>query len=125
MKRFFGITVVILALTALTSPRLPAKEIVEIRIRGHVWSAPATVPITIAVEPAADNRALVIEADSDDYYRSSTIELDGENEKRLHLVEFKSLPVGDYVVRAEVKSKSKVLGTAVNALVVTGTTPEP
>ena len=124
MKRFAGFTVVILALTALTAPRVPAKEIVEIRIRGHYWPAPATVPITIAVEPGANNRALIVEADSDDYYRSSSIELDGENEKRLHLVEFKSLPAGDYVVRAQVKSKSQVLGTAVNELVVTGATLE-
>ena len=124
MKRFAGFTLVILALAALSSPRLPAKEIVEIRIHGHFWRAPATVPITIAVEPGTNNRELIIEADSDDFYRSSTIELDGENEKRLHLVEFKSLPAGDYVVRAQVKSKSQVLGTAVNALVVTGMAPE-
>ena len=65
MKRFAGFTVVILALTALSSPRLPAKEIVEIRIHGHFWRAPATVPITIAVEPGTNNRALIIEADSD------------------------------------------------------------
>ena len=124
MKHFAGVTVVTLALAALSSARLPAKEIVEIRIYGHFWRAPATIPITIAVEPGTDNRALIVEADSDDFYRSSTIELDGENEKRLHLVEFKSLPAGDYVVRAQVKSKSQVLGTAVNALVVTGLTPE-
>jgi hypothetical protein len=124
VTRFTGFTVVILALTALTAPRLPAKEIVEIRIRGYYWLAPATIPITIAVEPGANNRALIVEADSDDYYRSSSIELDGENEKRLHLVEFKSLPAGDYVVRAQVKSKSQVLGTAVNELIVTGVTPE-
>jgi len=40
------------------------------------------------------------------------------------MVEFKSLPAGSYVVRAEVRSKSQVLGTAVNELVVTGQTPE-
>ena len=100
MKQFAGFTIAVLALTALSSPRLPAKEIVEIRIHGYYWRAPATVPITIAVEPGTANRALVVEADSDDFYRSSTIELDGENEKRLHLLEFKSLPAGDYVVRA-------------------------
>ena len=39
---------------------------------------------------------LVVEADSDDYFRSSAIELDGANEKRLHSVEFKNLPAGTY-----------------------------
>ena len=124
MKRVTCVTAVLLGLTALTVPRSPAKEIVEIRIRGHFWPAPATVPVTIAVEPGADNRTLIVEADSDEFYRSSSIDLDGENEKRLHLVEFRSLPAGDYVVRAQVKSKSQVLGTAVNGLVVTGVTPE-
>ena len=124
MKRLTCVTLVILGLTTLTSPYVPAKEVVEITIRGHFYPAPATVPITIAVEPGEDNRALTVEMDSDDFYRSSTLELDGKNEKRLHMVEFKSLPPGDYVVRAQVKSKSQVLGTAVNELVVTGQTPE-
>src|SRR5678815_6065004 len=73
----------------LGAPRTPAKQVVEIIVRGHFFSAPATVPITIAVEPAADNRVLVVEADSDDYYRSSSIELDGDKEKRLHSVELR------------------------------------
>lgn len=109
---------------AISAPRSPAKELVEIRVRGHYFAAPATVPITVAVEPGAQNRLLVVEADSDDYFRSSAIELDGENEKRLHSVEFKSLPAGHYTLRAQVRSKSEVLGTAVGGLVVTGMTPE-
>jgi hypothetical protein len=124
MKRLTCVIAVILGLITLTSPYLPAKEIVEITIRGHFYPAPATVPITIAVEPGENNRALTVEMDSDDFYRSSTIDLDGKNEKRLHMVEFRSLPAGAYVVRAEVRSKSQVLGTAVNELVVTGETPE-
>ena len=124
MKRLTRVALVILGLTTLTSPYLPAKEVVEITIRGHFYPAPATVPITIAVEPGEDNRALTVEMESDDFYRSSMLELDGKNEKRLHMVEFKSLPPGAYVVRAQVKSKSQVLGTAVNELVVTGQIPE-
>jgi hypothetical protein len=124
MKRLTCVTAVLLGLTSLTSPYLPAKEVVEIKIRGHFYPAPATVPITIAVEPGEDNRALTVEMDSDDFYRSSTIDLDGKNEKRLHMIEFKSLPAGEYMVRAEVRSKTQVLGTAVNELVVTGQTPE-
>lgn len=105
---------------AVYAPVSPARELVEIRVRGHYFSAPATVPITVAVEPAAQNRLLVVEADSTSYFRSSAVELDGENEKRLHAVEFKSLPAGQYTLRAQVLSKSDVLGTAVGGLVVTG-----
>ena len=124
MKGTIVATAALLLAAPLAAPHAPAKQIVEIRVHGHFFAAPATVPVTIAVEPGASNRALVVEADSDDYYRSSTIELDGENEKRLHTLELKNLPAGDYVVRAEVRSKSETLGTAVNELVVTGITPE-
>ena len=122
MKRIIFITAIMLLVGPPGAPRTPAKQVVEIIVRGHFFSAPATVPITIAVEPAAENRVLVVEADSDDYYRSSSIELDGDKEKRLHSVELRSLPAGEYVVRAQVKSKSDVLGSAVQDLVVMGLT---
>ena len=122
MKRIIFVTAIMLLVGPPGAPRTPAKQVVEIIVRGHFFSAPATVPITIAVEPAADNRVLVVEADSDDYYRSSSIELDGDKEKRLHAVELRSLPAGEYVVRAQVKSKSDVLGSAVQDLVVMGLT---
>jgi hypothetical protein len=102
----------------------PASAIVEIRVRGHYYAAPATVPVVVAVEPRAGNRTLVIEADGDEYFRSSEIELDGEKEKRLHSIEFRSLPAGAYILRAEVRSKTAVLGTDVRELVVTGISPE-
>ena len=122
MKRIIFVTAIMLLVGPPGAPRTPAKQVVEIIVRGHFFSAPATVPITIAVEPAAENRVLVVEADSDDYYRSSSIELDGDKEKRLHSVELRSLPAGEYVVRAQVKSKSDVLGSAVQDLVVMGLT---
>lgn len=118
------LTAAFIAIGAMTAPRFPAQELVEIRVRGHYFTAPATVPITVAVEPAAQNRMLVVEADSDGYFRSSAVELAGEKEKRLHSVEFKSLPAGEYTLRAQVLSKNEVLGTAVGGLVVTGMTPE-
>jgi len=122
VKRIIFVTAIMLLVGPPGAPRTPAKQVVEIIVRGHFFSAPATVPITIAVEPAAENRVLVVEADSDDYYRSSSIELDGDKEKRLHSVELRSLPAGEYVVRAQVKSKSDVLGSAVQDLVVMGLT---
>ena len=123
MKRITCLTIATLILAVLDS-KLPSKEVVEIKVHGHFFSAPATIPVTIAVEPAVKNRSLVIEADSEDYYRSSAIELDGENEKRLHTLELRSLPAGEYVIRAQVRSKTEVLATAVEGLVVTGVTLE-
>ena len=114
----------LVVLGALSVPQSPAKEIVEIKVHGYYFAAPATVPITVAVEPGANNRMLVVEVDSEDYFRSSGVELDGEKEKRLHSVEFKSLPAGEYTLRAQVLSKTDVIGTATGGLVVTGMIPE-
>ena len=82
------LTAVLLALGAIIAVRSPAKEIVEIRVRGHYYAAPATVPIVVAVEPGEQNRVLLVEADAEEYYRSSEIELDGERvtgEERFNL----------------------------------------
>ena len=114
------VTVVLLVLAALSAEHSPAKEIVEIRVSGRYYAAPATVPIIVAVEPGESNRALLVEADGEDYYRASEIELDGDKEKRLHSIEFRSLPAGAYVLRAQVRSKTGIIGKAEADLVVTG-----
>ena len=116
------LTVVLLVLGALSVERSPAKEMVEIRVSGRYYAAPATVSLVVAVEPGERNRALLVEADGEDYYRASEIELDGDKEKRLHSIEFKSLPAGAYILRAQVRSKTAIIGKAEADLVVTGIT---
>lgn len=112
----------ILAAAALAMPTaIAGDDIVEIRLRGHYYAEPATVHITVAIEPAADQRALIIEADGEQYFRSSALALDGESGKRLHSVEFRNLPAGAYILRAEVRSTDEVLATARQDLFVTGT----
>jgi hypothetical protein len=106
------------AAVIIGSSALVAQDVVEIRLRGRFFSDPATVRITIAVEPNADNRALRVEADGDHLYRSSEVVLEGENGKRLHTLEFKNLPAGHYVIRAAVLSNADVRGAAEEQLVV-------
>jgi hypothetical protein len=96
-----------------------AGEVVQIRLRGHFFAEPATVQITVAVEPAADHRVLRIAADGERYFRASELTLEGEKGKRLHTVEFKNLPAGDYMLLAEVRSTDEILGKATQQLVVT------
>ena len=97
---------------------LPAQDVVEIRLRGRYFSEPATVRLTVAVQPHERNRTLVIQADGDRLFRSSAMELAGENGKRLHTFEFKNLPAGHYTIRAEVHSSAQVRGAAEELLVV-------
>jgi hypothetical protein len=100
------------------SSLVAAQDVVEIRLRGRYFSDPATVRITVAVEPNADNRALRIEADGDRLFRSSEVILEGENGKRIHTLEFKNLPAGSYTIRAAVLSSAEVRGAAEEFLVV-------
>jgi hypothetical protein len=108
----------LLALTG--AARGDARDVVEIRLHGHYFIEPATVRILVAVEPDAENRVLLIEADGEQMYRSSELTLSGANEKRLHNVEFRNLPAGYYALRAQVRSAHDVRGSAQQDLVVTG-----
>ena len=111
---------VIIALISIATLRAFAGDVVEIRLRGHYFSEPATVQITVAVEPDAANKVLRVEADGDRLYRSTEVTLLGDGDKRLHTVEFKNLPAGSYELRAEVLSSDHVRGMATQELLVSG-----
>ena len=97
-----------------------AAEVVEIRLRGRYFMEPATVHITVAVEPDEANRVLRIEADGDTVFRASDLSLSGASEKRMHAIQFKNLPAGTYTLRAQVFSSERVRGMAEQELVVSG-----
>src|SRR6476660_1945016 len=61
--------------------------------------APTTLTVRVHVTPDAENRALEVVAESGDYYRSSRIQLDGQEAPHTIVVELKSVPGGDYEVR--------------------------
>ena len=82
----------------------------------------ATVQVVIRIEPHPSDRLLLVEADSLDYYRSSTITLPGDDAPRVHQIKLRSLPAGRYVVRVTrtrvleralaVETKFRVVGRA-------------
>jgi len=114
-------TTLTLAVMTLAVSGSDAREVVQIRLRGHFFAEPATVQITVAIEPASNQRLLRVSADGASYYRASEVTLDGERDKRLHVVEFRNLPAGDYMLTAEVMSSDAILGKATQGLVVTST----
>lgn len=61
--------------------------------------APTNLTIRVHVEPDAGNRALEVVAESGEYYRSSLIQLDGDEAPRTIFLEMRNLPVGEYDVR--------------------------
>ena len=118
-------TILVLAGLLIAAGQSPAvtEEVVEMQLRGHYFNEPATLNITVTVEPHELNRFLRIEADSVNLFRSSVIALDGETEKRRHSIVFKNLPAGAYVLRAQVMSNRAVRGMAEQEVIVAGGGP--
>jgi len=112
----------ILAAVTVLTITIPgtAAQVVEIRLRGHYFSAPATVVVNVAIEPASDHYRLFVEADSERFSRASEIELAGADGKRVHTLQFQNLPEGIYTLRAEVRSRTEILGKATHELRVLG-----
>ena len=96
-------TVLLLALGA-TGPK--AQEPVRIAASPTFAFAPALLRVRVRVEPNAANRTLTITADSDGYYRSSLMELEGDTSEKTFFVEFKRVPAGQYQLSAVVRNGS-------------------
>lgn len=70
----------------------------RIDVSPRVSTAPAAVRVRAFVTPDAANRALEVVADSDTFYRSSLVPLDGANAAPITETVFKNLPGGEYQV---------------------------
>jgi hypothetical protein len=92
-----GVVVFCLASSALT---LKADAPLTLRVTPVVAFAPAFVRVQAMFDRDADNRMLRIVAQSGDFYRSSEIEIHGANSPRVQVIEFPSLPSGNYEVSA-------------------------
>jgi len=82
------------------SQPLGAGERLTLKVSPAVAFAPANLVVRTTILADADNRAVEIVAESDDFYRSSQIQLEGERAARTTTFEFRSLPPGTYEVRA-------------------------
>jgi hypothetical protein len=88
------LTLLTVPLVAGTSDRL------TMSVQPTVAFAPANLFVRTRVEANARNRSIEIIAESDDFYRSSEIPLDGDKAPRTTQVEFRGLPGGVYTVVA-------------------------
>jgi hypothetical protein len=64
----------------------------------RVRSAPGWLEVRATIEASPDNRTLAVVVESDDFYRSSELQLDGERAPHVNQVLFKDLPAGQYAV---------------------------
>jgi len=96
------------------------EDAVTIRLSENVLRAPAYLRITVLVEKNKDNRRLRVEADSPEYYRSSETALEGLSAPRAHDVVFRSLPEGQYQIRAFVEGMDGPRARAERTAIVVG-----
>ena len=87
-----------LIVAAATAGR--ASESVAIRVSPAIAFAPADLVIRTNIEPNEHNRAIAIVADSNSFYRSSSIQLEGDRAPKTTTVTFHSVPAGEYDITA-------------------------
>jgi hypothetical protein len=89
-------------LVVLSGP-LGADERLSLQVSPEIAIAPAKLTIRARIAPDEENRAVVVTVESEDYYRSSEIQLDGERAPRMTLVNLIDVPAGSYQVSAVLK----------------------
>ena len=68
------------------------------------------VQAMVRVAPDAENRLLRISVDSESYFRSSDVQLDGDNAAITHYLQMHSLPAGEYAFLAVVYGPNRERG---------------
>jgi hypothetical protein len=89
-------------LTVAPATFATANDPLSIRVSPAVAFAPANLIIRARIDPDSYNRALEVVAESEDFYRSSTVQLEGDRAPKTTSFEFRSVPPGEYEVRASV-----------------------
>jgi hypothetical protein len=101
---------------------LRANDRLALKVSPTVCLAPANLVVRATVEANAANRSIEVVAESEDFYRSSQMQLEGDRAPRTTLFEFRSLPTGYYQVRAILRDVSgKELASIQEPINVVGT----
>lgn len=105
MKTRLTLTVLTTIAMLTASSATDASEKLSLRVTPNVSKAPSTVIVKATVARNSGNRWLHIEADSGEFYRSSAIELDGENAPLVTEIRLPNLPGGEYTVVAVLRNR--------------------
>lgn len=101
MKRVLGL-VFILGIAG-GSIHTSADEAVSLTVRPSVATFRGNATLKVLVARDQKNRALTWEVDGPDYYRSSSMDLNGAAAPRSYFFMVRELPAGEFEVRATVR----------------------
>jgi hypothetical protein len=87
-----------------------AGEPVTAQVMSSGALAPADIVVRAFVEPDARNRSVEFTVSSDDFYRRSVEQLQGERAPRLSEVRYRNLPKGHYTIQVIVVGVNGVRG---------------
>jgi predicted phage tail protein len=90
-KCLFGLALLMTATAAVKQP-------LSVQASPAIAFSPANLIIKTSVEPDPDNRAMEIVANSEEFYRSSVIAIEGDRAPKTTRVEYRGLPPGQYQV---------------------------
>lgn len=79
---------------------LAAAERLQLQLTPSISVAPASVIVRAIVEHDAENRQLEIVADSENFYRRTVVDLDGDHAPKVNELRLLSIPGGEYEVTA-------------------------
>ena len=123
MKRW-SIVLVVSSVLSLAPDSSNAFDGLRFNLSPGVALAPANVNVRARVDRDADNRGLEIAAESDEFFRSSYIALDGDRAPVVTELSFKGLPSGQYRVSVVLHGSHGVRSSVSKPLMILGSSEE-
>jgi hypothetical protein len=120
MKKL-GLTATVCVCLLGATGTLDGGQPLTLKVSPAMAAAPAFIRVSAIVEANDENRSLEIVAQSPQFFRSSTIDLDGRNSPPLTVVEYPNLPPGLYEVTAVLVGTSGKRATALRVVKVVAT----
>lgn len=120
--KWFMLALIITLSGAVSSGSQPPASVT---VAPRVGSAPALIRVRVKVPPADANRDLIVEVDGPDYYSSSAVPLEGRDAPTLHVLSFKSVPPGPYLIQTTLVREGQPDWSANTEVKVLGMDGEP
>jgi hypothetical protein len=89
---------IVVVIGVLTTTAGTAAARLSLKVTPQAAFAPVNLRVSVTIEPNASNRTLAVMADSEDFYRSSEVPLEGDRAPHVVTVEFRGVPGGDYQI---------------------------